>query len=368
MPDLILSTMVSCSVTSSTFLPLKIFTLSFGDIGQGYRSLIIVNGKIEHCRDRGAGAGGFLMCAEGVRSLAAARRLRNQGFTAYQSVTGGFLAWQRAGLPVGYPDGFDASSAQRYARHLVMPQVGPAGQHRLLRSRMLLVGLGGLNAPAALYLAAAGVGRLGLVDPDRVERSNLQRQVVHAESTLGRNKAVSAQARIRDLNPDIETVVIERRIEAENAAEVLAGWDIVIDGTDNFPARYALNEACVRLGVPLVYGAVMRFQGQVSVFWPARPAPSEASPDGPAPCFRCLFPQPPAAADAPGCAEAGVLGVLPGIVGTLQASEALKLALGIGQPLVGRLLMLDALNMEFRQARIAADPECPACTVRSSSR
>jgi molybdopterin/thiamine biosynthesis adenylyltransferase/rhodanese-related sulfurtransferase len=312
--------------------------------------------------------GGYLLCAEGVRSLDAVRRLRRAGFSGFLSVAGGFQAWRDAGLPVGYPEGFDSASAQRYARHLVMPQVGAEGQRKLLRTRILLAGLGGLNAPAALYLAAAGVGRLGLVDPDRVERSNLQRQVVHAESTLGRNKAVSAQARIRDLNPDIETVVIERRIEAENAAEVLAGWDIVIDGTDNFPARYALNEACVRLGVPLVYGAVMRFQGQVSVFWPARPAPSEASPDGPAPCFRCLFPQPPAAADAPGCAEAGVLGVLPGIVGTLQASEALKLALGIGQPLVGRLLMLDALNMEFRQARIAADPECPACAVRSSSR
>ena len=323
---------------------------------------------LEHCQGAGGDSdlGGYLLCAEGVRSLDAVRQLRNKGFSGFLSVTGGFRAWQDAHLPMGYPEGFDATSAQRYARHLVMPQVGAEGQRKLLRSRILLVGVGGLNAPAALYLAAAGVGRLGLVDPDRVERSNLQRQVVHAETTLGLNKALSAQARIRDLNPDVETVVVEQRVDAENAAKLLAGWDIVIDGTDNFPARYALNEACVKLGIPLVYGAVMRFQGQVSVFWPARPL--SGSPVAPAPCFRCLFPRPPAAGDAPSCAEAGVLGVLPGIVGTLQASEALKLALGIGQPLIGRLLMLDALNMEFRHARIAADPGCPACAVRSSSR
>jgi len=321
---------------------------------------------IEHCRGRGAGAGGFLLCAEGVRSLTAARRLHKQGFTAYRSVSGGFLAWQRAGLPVGYPDGFDASSAQRYARHLVMPQVGPAGQHRLLSSRMLLVGLGGLNAPAALYLAAAGVGRLGLVDPDRVERSNLQRQVIHGEATVGHNKAASAQARIRDLNPDIETVVVTSRVDEHNAAELVADWDIVLDGTDNFAARYALNEACVRQGKPLVYGAVMRFQGQVSVFWPNAPDDLSGGSGHAAPCFSCMLPVPPAAADAPGCAAAGVLGVLPGIVGTLQAGEALKLALGIGQPLTGRLLLIDALSMEFRQARIAADPHCRVCGVKPS--
>jgi len=332
--------------------------------------VMTVEDLLRQCRRAGDGGepGGYLLCAEGVRSLDAVRQLSKEGFSGFRSVAGGFQAWQEAGLGVGYPEGFDAASAQRYARHLVMPQVGAAGQRKLLEARILLAGLGGLNAPAALYLAAAGVGRLGLVDPDRVERSNLQRQVVHAESTLGQNKAVSAQARIHDLNPQVETVVIEDRIDAENAGELVAGWDIVVDGTDNFPARYALNEACVRLGIPLVYGAVMRFQGQVSVFWPARPEPSPGSPDGPAPCFRCLFPHPPAAADTPGCAEAGVLGVLPGIVGTLQANEALKLALGLGQPLVGRLLMLDALNMEFRHARIAADPGCPACAVRSSSR
>lgn len=323
-------------------------------------------GLLERCRGRGHLAQGFLLCAEGVRSLAAARLLHEKGFTAYQSVAGGFLAWQRAGLPVGYPDGFDGLSAQRYARHLVMPQVGPEGQRRLRRSRMLLVGLGGLNAPAALYLAAAGVGRLGLIDPDRVERSNLQRQVIHGEATLGRNKAASAQARIRDLNPDVETVVLEQRVDPFNADGIVADWDIVLDGTDNFAARYALNEACVRQGKPLVYGAVMRFQGQVSVFWPGRPAEGLDGEAAATPCFHCLFPEPPDAADAPSCAAAGVLGVLPGIVGTLQAGEALKLALGIGQPLTGRLLLIDALSMEFRQARIAANPQCSVCALRPS--
>jgi len=321
---------------------------------------------LEHCRERGVHAQGFLLCAEGVRSLAAARLLRDRGFDAYLSVAGGFLGWQQAGLPVGYPDGFDARSAQRYARHLVMPQVGPAGQRRLQRARMLLVGLGGLNAPAALYLAGAGVGRLGLVDPDHVERSNLQRQVIHGESTLGHNKAASARARIQDLNPDVETVVLEQRIDGRNAAGIVADWDIVLDGTDNFAARYALNEACVQQGKPLVYGAVMRFQGQVSVFWRGCPGELLAGSAQAAPCFSCLFPQAPAPEDAPSCAAAGVLGVLPGIVGTLQASEALKLALGIGQPLIGRLLLIDALGMEFRQARIAADPACAVCGVTPS--
>mgnify|MGYP001552601829 FL=1 len=325
-----------------------------------------VDDLLEQCRRKAPGAepGGFLLCAEGVRSLEAVRRMRAEGIYGYLSVAGGFEAWQGAGLPVGYAEGFDAVSAQRYARHLVMPQVGAAGQRKLLASRILLAGLGGLNAPAAMYLAAAGVGRLGLADPDCVERSNLQRQVIHAESTLGENKAVSAQARLRDLNPDVETVVMRQHIDESNAERLVAGWDIVVDGTDNFAARYALNEACVRLGKPLVYGAVMRFQGQVSVFWPARPDRAA----GAAPCFRCLFPQAPADAEAPSCREAGVLGVLPGIVGTLQASEALKLALGIGQPATGRLLLIDALNLEFRQARIPADPACTVCGTTSSRR
>ena len=320
-------------------------------------ALPVASGDLtERCRGL---SGGFLICAEGVRSLVEVRRLRAAGLSGFRSVSGGFQAWQQAGLPCGYPDGFEPAQAERYARHLVMPQVGADGQRRLRETRMLLVGLGGLNSPAALYLAAAGVGCLGLVDSDRVERSNLQRQVVHGERTLGANKGWSAAERLRDLNPDTETVVIEQRVDAGNAAGLVADWDIVLDGTDNFDARYALNEACVGAGIPLVYGAVMRFQGQLSVFWPAAPA-------GPAPCFRCLLPRPPTPEEAPSCSEAGVLGVMPGIVGTLQASEALKLALGIGRPLLGRLLMIDALGMEFRETRIAADPQCPVCAATSS--
>jgi len=325
---------------------------------------------LERCGQAGHGRdhGGFVLCAEGVRSLELVRLLRQLGHYGYQSVQGGFKAWQESGLPVGYPEGFDALSAERYARHLVMPQVGPRGQRALSRSRILLAGLGGLNAPAALYLAAAGVGRLGLLDADRVDRSNLQRQIIHAESTLGQSKTVSARARIADLNPDVKTEVIEQFVDADNAADLVAQWDVVIDGTDNFAARYALNDACVQLGKPLVYGAVMRFQGQVSVFWPSFPHAEWGVEPVSAPCFRCMLPQAPAAADVPSCAEAGVLGVLPGIVGTLQATEAIKLVLGIGQPLIGRLLMIDASTMEFRQARIAPSPDCMTCSATSSRR
>ena len=291
---------------------------------------------------------GFILCAEGARSLELVRRLREQGRSGFSSVAGGFFAWRDAGLPVSNTTGLSDRDAQRYARHLVMPQVGPQGQKMLLESRILLVGLGGLNSPAALYLAAAGVGCIGLADHDTVERSNLQRQIVHGEASLGDNKARSANRRITDLNPGIETVIVDGKVGPDNAREIVSAWDIVIDGTDNFEARYALNDACARLSIPLVYGAVMRFQGQVSVFHGQ-------------PCFRCLLPEAPAPQDVPGCSEAGVLGVLPGIVGTLQASEALKLVLNIGRPLTGRLLMIDALNMEFREARIAPNPDCPAC-------
>jgi molybdopterin/thiamine biosynthesis adenylyltransferase/rhodanese-related sulfurtransferase len=298
---------------------------------------------------------GFVICAEGVRSRALVLQLRKEGFDEFSSVAGGYKAWAFAGLPVGYLAGLDAAQTDRYARHLVMPQVGAQGQRRLLDSRILLVGLGGLNSPVALYLAAAGVGTLGLADFDTVERSNLQRQIVHGESRLGVPKATSARDRIKDLNPDVETVVYQEKVSAGNAGLLLESWDIVVDGTDSFSSRYALNDACVRQSKPLVYGAVMRFQGQVSVFWPASGKFDSA------PCFRCMVPQEPAARDAPGCAQAGVLGVLPGIVGTLQANEALKLALEIGQPLIGSLLMIDALNMEFRKMRVPADPECESC-------
>jgi molybdopterin/thiamine biosynthesis adenylyltransferase/rhodanese-related sulfurtransferase len=307
-----------------------------------------------------AQAGGYIMCAEGVRSRQLVEQLKARGIDGFISVAGGFKAWTLAGLPAGYPQGLDAAQAERYARHLVMPQVGPEGQRKLLQSRILLVGLGGLNSPVALYLAAAGVGRLGLLDNDRVERNNLQRQVVHGEERIGQPKTESAAKSIRALNPEPECRIFNQRLDADNADKLVDGWDIVIDGSDNFPARYALNDACVKQGIPLVYGAVMRFQGQVSVFWPD--APEQASDLRP-PCFRCMIPQPPPAQDTPACAEAGVLGVLPGIVGTLQATEALKLALAIGKPLIGRLLMFDALSMDFRQASVKSKAGCPGCSV-----
>lgn len=298
---------------------------------------------------------GWIMCDQGVRSLEAVLLLRKHGYYNFSSVANGYQAWRSAGLPIEYPAGLNAGQAERYARHLVMPQVGAGGQRKLLDSRMLLVGLGGLNSPVAMYLAAAGVGTLGLVDYDTVERSNLQRQVLHGESRLGESKTESARQRISDINPAVTTVVEELKVTPGNAQDLVEGWDIVIDGTDSFESRYALNAACVQASIPLVYGAVMRFQGQVSVFWPA----SDTA--GGAPCFRCMMPQAPAPEEAPGCAESGVLGILPGIVGTLQANEALKLALGIGQPLVGELLMIDALNMDFRKMRIPVNPSCSNC-------
>jgi len=305
-----------------------------------------------------AESGGYLLCAEGIRSRELAERLSELGINSFSSVSGGFKAWVEAGLPTGYPQGLDANQAERYARHLVMPQVGPQGQRLLLESRILLVGLGGLNSPAALYLAAAGVGTLGLVDDEAVERSNLQRQVIHQESGIGKLKTESAANAIAALNPELELQIFNHRIDETNAESRLRGWDVVVDGTDNFPARYALNTACVKLGIPLVYGAVMRFQGQVSVFWPGAP---EHDGDEAPPCFQCMVPVAPSAQDAPGCSVAGVLGVLPGIVGTLQANEALKLVLGLGRPLTGRLLMFDALQMDFRQAAVRNRPGCPAC-------
>lgn len=318
---------------------------------------ITVDDLLLRCRSAQSGGSpsGWIMCDQGVRSLEAVLFLRKHGFDNFSSVAKGYQAWRSAGLPIDYPAGLNAGQAERYARHLVMPQVGAAGQRKLLDSRMLLVGLGGLNSPVAMYLAAAGVGTLGLVDFDTVERSNLQRQVLHGESRLGESKTESARQRIRDINPAVTTVVEDRKVTPENAQDLVEDWDIVIDGTDSFESRYALNTACVQTSKPLIYGAVMRFQGQVSVFWPA----SKAA--GGAPCFRCMMPQAPADGDAPGCAQAGVLGILPGIVGTLQANEALKLALEIGQPLVGELLMIDALNMDFRKMRIPVNPSCASC-------
>ncbi len=238
----------------------------------------------------------------------------------------------------------------RYGRHVSIPEVGLAGQRRLRASSVLIVGAGGLGSPAALYLAAAGVGRLGLVDHDRVELSNLQRQVLYDTDAVGTPKLASARARLTGLNPDVAVETFETRMDSSNAFEILDGWDFVIDGSDNFPTRYLVNDACVMLGTPFAYGAILRFEGQASVF---------GAPDGP--CYRCLFRDPPPPGLVPNCAEAGVLGVLPGIVGSIQANEAIKWLTGIGNTLAGRLLLIDALRMEFRSLDIAPDPECAVC-------
>jgi len=238
----------------------------------------------------------------------------------------------------------------RYHRQLILPELGTAGQERLRDAGVFVVGAGGLGSPAALYLAAAGVGRIGVADGDRVELSNLHRQILHCTADVGERKTVSARARLLALNPEVEVVEHPYRLTSENALDALGGWDVVIDGSDNFPTRYLVNDACVLLGIPLVYGAIFRFDGQASVF---------AAPGGP--CYRCLFRDPPPPGLVPGCAEAGVLGALPGIVGSIQAAETIKLIVGIGAPLIGRLLLIDALGSEYRMLEIRRDPECPVC-------
>jgi len=243
-----------------------------------------------------------------------------------------------------------AEELQRYARHLILPEVGVEGQRRLKAARVLVVGAGGLGSPAALYLAAAGIGVLGLVDSDLVEFSNLQRQILHGTSAVGRPKVASAAERLHDVNPGVELVLHRERLTSGNALEVLRAYDVVLDGSDNFPTRYLVNDACALLGKPDVYGSIFRFDGQASVFWAAR-----------GPCYRCLYREPPPPELVPSCAEGGVLGVLPGVVGTLQALEAVKLVLGIGETLVGRLLLFDALKLRFRELTLEKDPECPLC-------
>ncbi|BBD80179.1 molybdopterin-synthase adenylyltransferase MoeB [Aerosticca soli] len=293
----------------------------------------------------------LVLCGSGQRSLLAAEALQRLGYADVASVAGGFERWKAEGLPVTQAT-LDADAAERYARQLRLPQVGEAGQAKLGAAKVVLLGAGGLGAPAALYLAAAGVGRLTLIDDDRVERSNLHRQVIHADARVGMAKTESARMTLAALNPRVRVETRTERLRADNVERLLEGHDVLIDGADNFPARYLLAAASLRLKLPMVYGAVERFGGQVSVFDPRR---------ADSPCYRCLFPEPPSAADAPNCSEAGVLGVLPGIVGLLQATEALKLLLGIGEPLVGRLLAFDALAMRFRETRLPRDPACPGC-------
>ncbi|HZT54187.1 MAG TPA: molybdopterin-synthase adenylyltransferase MoeB [Gaiellaceae bacterium] len=293
----------------------------------------------------------LLYCAGGSRSAFAAKSLAELGYERVLSLAGGYTDWKRNGFPTELPRSLDAAQRQRYSRHLLIPEVGEEGQLRLLESRVLLLGAGGLGSPAALYLAAAGVGRIGIVDDDRVDASNLQRQVLHSTARLGEWKAESAKRTLEELNPDVEVVPYLERLTSENVDRILAdGWDVIVDGADNFPTRYLINDAAVWHGIPLVHGSIYRFEGQATVF-----KPNEG------PCYRCLFPQPPPPELAPSCAEGGVLGVLPGIVGSLQANEALKLCLGVGEPLVGRLLLFDALSTEFNEVLLRRDPGCPVC-------
>ncbi len=291
-----------------------------------------------------------LYCAGGVRSAFAAKTLAELGYTDVVSMAGGFGAWKTAGLPMDMPIQFTADQRKRYSRHFLLPEVGEAGQKKLLDSKMLLIGAGGLGSPAGLYLAAAGVGTIGIIDDDVVDDSNLQRQVLHATDRIGMPKVDSARIAMNGINPDVKVVAHQTRLMPDNAFEILGQYDLIVDGSDNFSTRYLINDVSVLLGIPVVHGSIFRFEGQATVFDPRI-----------GPCYRCLFPEPPPPELAPNCAEAGVLGVLPGVIGVIQATEAVKLVLGIGDPLFGRLLAYDALDMRFRELRIPKDPECPMC-------
>lgn len=298
----------------------------------------------------------LLLCAAGSRSLLAAASLSQLGYTDVRSIRGGFNAWRERGLPLEHSSDLSAGERAQYARQLILPEVGELGQLRLKSARVLLVGAGGLGSPAALYLAAAGVGRLTLLDSDRVEASNLHRQVLHRHTGIGLAKVVSARQSLQALNPWIEVETGAVALDATNADDWVRQHDLVIDGADNFRARHLLNAAALAHRVPWVYGAVHRFEGQVSVFDP-RQADS--------PCYRCLFPTPPPPEHAPNCAEAGVLGVAPGVIGLLQATEALKLLLQAGTSLQGRLLCVDLREQRYREVRLRRDPQCPACGTPS---
>jgi adenylyltransferase/sulfurtransferase len=292
----------------------------------------------------------IVYCARGTRSALAAKTLAELGYTHVLSLAGGFGQWKQAGYDFQVPRTLSAEQRERYSRHLLVPEVGEAGQVRLLDAKVLLVGAGGLGSPAGFYLAAAGVGTLGVLDSDVVDRSNLQRQILHTNAAIGRPKTESAAERLRALNPDVKVVRHDLRLDSANVLDVIAPYDVIVDGCDNFSTKYLVNDAAVLTGKPVVYGSIFRFDGQASVFAPGR-----------GPCYRCLYPEPTPAELAPSCDEAGVLGVLPGVVGLIQATEALKLLLGRGEPLIGRLLTYDALGMTFKEFKLRRDPRCALC-------
>jgi molybdopterin/thiamine biosynthesis adenylyltransferase/rhodanese-related sulfurtransferase len=316
-------------------------------------SIFIPRGHLEskienHIVDRSTPI--VIYCAAGNRSAFAARTLEQLGYTDVVSMAGGFGRWKDQGRPWITPEVLDAEQRNRYHRHILLPEVGEEGQQKLLGAKVLLLGAGGLGSPAALYLAAAGVGTLGIVDMDVVDHSNLQRQILHNVERVGDRKVDSAKKTLTALNPDVNVVTYDVRFGADNIMEILDGYDVVVDGTDNFPTRYLLNDASLLKRIPVVHGSIFRFEGQVTVFDPYN-----------GPCYRCLIPEPPPPELAPSCAEAGVLGVLPGIIGSIQALEAIKIILDLGEPLRGRLLAYDALEQSFRTFKVPRDKSCPAC-------
>jgi molybdopterin/thiamine biosynthesis adenylyltransferase/rhodanese-related sulfurtransferase len=299
----------------------------------------------------------ILQCRSGARSGRMTAALQEAGYTNVVNMAGGILQWEADGLPVEAPSSLTPAQQSRYSRHLLIPEVGTAGQVKLLESKVLLIGAGGLGSPAALYLAAAGVGTLGIVDFDVVEASNLQRQVIHSTERLGVKKVDSARQSIEALNPDVKVVAHDEMLLADNVDRLIAGYDVILDGTDTFETRYTLNDAAVRAAIPVVHASVFRFEGQLTVFVPFE-----------GPCYRCLYPTPPPPELAPGCSVAGVLGVVPGVMGLLQATEAIKVILGLGDPLVGRLLIWDALDGTFSEVKLRRDPMCPACGTEAIAR
>ncbi|HVB94559.1 MAG TPA: molybdopterin-synthase adenylyltransferase MoeB [Acidimicrobiales bacterium] len=291
-----------------------------------------------------------IYCAAGVRSAFAAKTLQELGYTDVASVIGGFNRWKDEGREWSTPESLTSEQRNRYQRHLLLPEVGEAGQLKLLDSKVLLLGAGGLGSPAALYLAAAGVGTLGIIDMDVVDASNLQRQILHNTDRIGERKVDSAKKTLTLMNPDVNVVTHDVRLGADNILDIIDGYDVIVDGTDNFPTRYLVNDASLLKSIPVVHGSIFRFEGQVTVFNPWV-----------GPCYRCMIPEPPPAELAPSCSEAGVLGVLPGIIGSIQAVEAIKILLDLGETLQGRLLAYDALEQSFRTFKVHRDPECPTC-------
>ncbi len=320
-------------------------------------ALWIPRGKLElriedAVPDRGADV--VLYCAGGNRSALAARTLGELGYTRVRSLAGGFGAWKRASLPIDKPFIFTEAQKSRYARHIMLPEVGEKGQAKLLQAKVLLLGAGGLGSPSALYLAAAGVGTLGIVDDDVVDASNLQRQILHNTSRIGVPKVESARTTLTELNPDVRVIAHQVRLTAENVLSIIKDYDLIVDGADNFQTRYLLNDAALILNKPVLHASIFRFEGQLTSFLPWQ-----------GPCYRCLYPEPPPAGMAPSCNEAGVLGVLPGVIGVLQATEAVKVLLGIGETLSGRLLIYDALGAKFRELKLRRDPQCVVCSDRN---